>query len=464
MAYLKIKDKRITLYTYVTLLFIFYFTYLGFYPYIEDDISLSVWYILSSIISIYVVWNASGKEVNLLFMHLLTFQLFIGGRFYVHLFDNEWDIFETTFFYDYVVNRQRAQEIVFFPISYQIFITIGYCIAQIYPVKCFCNFSLHENVHKYINKIINGIFPYITVAVFFISVKMLVSVLLNGYGVSLIDISQQEVSVSIIDKFTPLLLIFLLALSYVYADKKLFYKYLVIYFVNGIIIIIGGSRGTLGVVIMLAFWFYAMNHKISLVKISLSVFAGMIMLIALFLCSARNTEMEELSPINIINYFIWSNGISLMVFDTSRLVDNYPIIPYFQTFITGFSSVISLFKELKPQDIGFEGHLCYTLNPVLYSSGAGLGWTSLGDFYLFSARQSFAFCFLVSIFGHILSTLEKWGKEKPFFKYVCISLAPGLLMSPRGGLFSFFPLFAYIFFFFLMLRTLATRMSKNTHR
>lgn len=456
MDYLKLRNYNIALYIYVFSLLLFYFLYIVLYQSINDDLSLSIWYVLSSFLSIHIVWNASGKQINLLFMHLLTFQLFIGGRFYVYIFNDSWNIFETTFFYDYIVNRERAKEIVFYPISYQIFITMGYCIARIYPVKCLGELTLKDNVRIYFSKLIKIFFPFLCAAVLYLSIMNFMVTAINGYGVSLVDVSEKNISVSFIYKFAPMLLVYLAALSYVYCEKSTFYKYLILYFINGIIIILGGSRGSLGVVIMLALWFYSMNHKVSLTKFFSWTLLSVFFMISLFLLSVRYTGMDDLSPFDMLNYFVYSNGISLMVFDAARIVDNYPIIPYFQTFITGFSYLLSFFMDLNPQDVSFEFYMCNTLNPVVYSNGAGLGWTSLGDFYLFSGRTPFFFCVLALMYGHLLSSLERWGDKSLFFKYVCISLAPGLLMSPRGGLYSFFPSFLYIYLFFLILRTVST--------
>ena len=63
-----------------------------------SDYKLSLYYVILSIGSLILSWVLSERKLNLFFLYLVCFHLFIGGRFFVCIFDTTLSPFETTFF------------------------------------------------------------------------------------------------------------------------------------------------------------------------------------------------------------------------------------------------------------------------------------------------------------------------------------------------------------------------------
>ena len=151
--------------------------------------------------------------------------------------------------------------------------------------------------------------------------------------------------------------------------------------------------------------------------------------------------------------FLYTSGGSLMIFHASTLVHGYPWIAFIQTFIPGSTWLYSKLsdQQLHMQDLTFQGHMCYNLNPNLYSQGAGLGWSSLSDFYLFSGETILFFCILAFCFGLFFSYLENKADVNPKYKFVLIAISQGVLMMPRGTSSPLFVgvIYALVFLYFV---------------
>lgn len=428
----------------------------------NTELCFSVFYVILSIFSAYIVWNNSGCKINIFYLHILTFNLFIGGRFYVYLFDDSLTPFLTTFFYDYRVGVERQIEIFTYVISFLAFSTVGHYLSIRYPVKRMLEPSISYQSKGRIDTLLQYLFPVLVITILYLSINNFKSIIEHGYGISAIAVDERVVTVSVVDKFAPMLLGIFLAMSVAYGKRKTTVKYFILYATKGVISILGGSRADFGIVILMTIWIYSMTNKVNAKKIVAFLSIGLCTLFILFSFSVRESEIksDSFSLGGVINVFLYTNGGSLMIFDAARLVDNYPILPYFQSFITGASFFYSKLTGiiLYPQDISFEGHLCNTLNPALFSEGKGLGWTTIADIYLFSGRSLFFYCFLSMVFGSIIGTIEHWSKQSAFFKYVSVALAPSLLMMARGGLFNFFPAFTYIYLFFLVVLCIVKRV------
>lgn len=432
---------------------------------LSSDINFSIIYVLISFLSLYTIWNNSEKKINLFLLHIITFNLFIGGRFFLYIFDRASSPFEPTFFYSYYVSNGSKIEIFTFVISFLCFSTIGHFLSYKYRIKKFLEPQKKGLSKEKIDKVLQRLFPILSVIVIYMAFDNFMQILKNGYGISLISVQNKVVTVSFISKFSSLALNVFLGLSIAYGKGKTTFKYIILYSIRGLLSILAGTRADFGIVVLMIIWVYSMRYKFNLKKILISGAVGLFILLFLFAYSVRESKGGgggDFSPLMALRTFVYTNGVSLMVFDAARQIQNYPLLPYFQAFITGSSFFYSLFSgvTLHPQDISFEGHLCYTLNPELFNSGFSLGWTTIGDLYLFSGRILFFYCIVSIIFGFIIGTIECWSKKSDFFKYVAIAIAPPLLMMPRGGFANLFPMFVYVYFFFFAILYLS-RFTKN---
>lgn len=418
----------------------------------HSDSNVSLFYVLLAICSLLFCWFNSDRKLDLFLLYLLTFHLFIGGRFFVCLFDHSLTPFEPTFFYEYKVSTIRVVELMNYVYTFLYFVVLGHYFSRIYPLKNLIRFNSPYINQGSITSISQFFYPILVACLLYRGINAAIHSLQHGYAIVDYSVTDVEYNVSIVGKFAPMLLVLLLAMTFAYA-KDSNKKYLMLYAVYGVIILVGGSRGAFGSILLLWLWIYSIEYKVSLLRIGLLTFGGLVILLLIFSLSARGYGLENFTLFDAIKIFLYDNGASLMVFDTSRLVDDYPILPYFQTFIPGVSYLYSFVSgaTLYPQDISFEGHLCNTINSTLFSRGAGLGWTTLSDIYVYAKGHIILFSIFSAFIGSIIGCLEHWSKKSFFYKYIVIAIAPGVLMMSRGMLSALFVQIIYALLFYVLL-------------
>lgn len=424
---------------------------------------LSFIFVFFSFMIIVNIWRKSTPKISLFLLFIITFQLFIGGRFFVCLFDSTFSPFTPTFFYDYNVSYKRKIEIIIYTITFLFFSSTGNIFFRNLKIRPLFDFSISAEMNLKIQKLLDKLFLIFFVLTLYMAIQQLLNTIKNGYAFTAIAIEKKTIELSLLDKFLPMMQSFFLALSIAYGRKKQIFKYLFLYMISSILILLGGSRASFGALILILIWVYSMYYKISFIKFSLGLSLSVFILLFLFSFSVRSAGMGSISIGDSLETFLYTNGISLMVFDTSRLINDYPILPYFQMFIPGASFIYRLFANVNiyMQDITFEGHMCYSLNPELFSNGLGLGWTIMSDIYLISGKLIVLYALFSFLFGTIIGLLENWAAKCNFHKYVLVAIAPSLLMVARGPLSTIFPMFFYIFLFFLIIRSLLKRISLN---
>lgn len=457
MAY-SLGDKKINLIVF-TLLQLFIFTYgiiIFLINYSEvSDFKFSLYYVILSIASLILCWFLSERKLNLFFLYLVCFHLFIGGRFYVCIFDTTLSPFETTFFFDYKFSKKWIVELLNYVYSCVFFLVIGYYLSKRFLIKKIANVESRYINPNFIKSIGGKLFWIIGVILLYMGIKAVIYSFQHGYAYVEELVTNQVYNVSLIEKLAPMLLIFFLAITFCYT-KDLNKRYLMLYGVYGIILLISGTRAAFASALLLGIWLYSMDNKISLFRIILFIIIGLCFLLIIFSLTSRGTGLDSFSLLDGIKIFFYTNGVSLMVFDACRLIDNYPTIGYVQTFIPGATLIYSKIQNgVSPQDAMFSNRLCYELNPDLFANGAGLGWTTLSDFYVFASGNIFYFCIFAVILGWLMGTLESWSKSSIFYKFLVISITQNVLMMPRGLLSSFFIQIIYSFMFYIILHNIA---------
>lgn len=426
-----------------------------------SDYKLSLYYVILSIGSLILSWVLSERKLNLFFLYLVCFHLFIGGRFFVCIFDTTLSPFETTFFFDYKFSQKWIIKLLNYVYSSVFFLVIGYYFSKRFPIKKIGNIeSVYVN-QNFVESVARPLFWVIGLILLYMSTKAVIYSFQHGYAYVEEFVTNQTYNVSLIEKFAPMLLTFFLAITFCYA-KELNKRYLILYGVYGCILLLSGTRAAFASALLLGVWLYSMNNKVSLIRIALFIALGLFFLLIIFSLTSRGAGLDSFSLWDGVKIFFYTNGVSLMVFDACRLVDDYPTIGYVQTFIPGATFVYSKIQGgIPPQDAMFSNRLCYELNPDLFANGAGLGWTTLSDFYVFASGNIFLFCLFAVILGWLMGTLEVWAKGSVFYKFLVISITQSVLMMPRGLLSSFFIQIIYSFMFYILLHNIAKYRFKN---
>lgn len=418
-----------------------------------NDLMFSYIFIATYCISAITIWNVSGKRLNVFFLFYLTFGLFIGGCFWAHLFDRSLALFEPTFFFDYKLSYKWKLELMDYIISFMIFSVIGYYISKKYSLKVVFTPNIDGVTRECIDKKLMIIFPFMLCLILYSSIQFVLEGLSGGYLSHFVENVNNEYAGSGLSKWLSVFSSILLGLAVTFGKRKTKVLYLGLFGVQALANLFVGSRSSFGVFILFLVWLYSQQYKINILKLFFFIVLGMLLLLWLFSFSIRQatTGQIDISLKNTILAFIYSQGGSLMVFDASRIIQDYPLLPYFQTFLPGVSFVYNLLSgtTLHAYDISFSNYMCYNLNPKMFFNGGGLGWSILSDLYLFSFKFFGGYLILTFLFGYFIGILETWSTKNDFYKYLLVSLATSFLLLPRGGFYSIFPMLLYIFVFWI---------------
>ncbi|WP_279636830.1 O-antigen polysaccharide polymerase Wzy [Pseudomonas aeruginosa] len=152
--------------------------------------------------------------------------------------------------------------------------------------------------------------------------------------------------------------------------------------------------------------------------------------------------------LGFVSKFLYDQGISLMVFDVSTKVSDYPLVATIQNFVPGASRLASIFYDLRMQDVSYADYLAYHLDPVTYLGGLGLGWSLPGTFYIWSFEQVFLFSAFSACFGFLLKTLDNKTLSSSFFLGLAACLVSVIIILPRSQFSNVIPLAIYFCVFF----------------
>ena len=404
-----------------------------------DGWSLSLVYVLVQCLGIILVWHISNKKLGIFIMFQLTFSLFIGGRFWAYLLNPhlDIDIFEPTFFFDYIVPPNRKIEIFSYVLLFIVFSILGYSLVRgRNRFKYILNLKVSEDSVRCISKVGNILFPVFAIYTLYSTFDTLMNAMAGGGYLLLYSTQADEYSAG--GSFLPNLILFFFSFAFAYGDKQLQKRYLILYLFNSVLRLLIGTRSAIGAVFLFIIWLYSLKHKISLLKLFSCIILALVLLPFLFSFSVRASEDGSAFSLDTlltsVSMFLYTQGISLMVFDASRLIDEYPFIGYIQTFIPGSSWFWGLLgNSLQPQDILFSYHMCYELNPALFVNGNGLGWSILSDAYVFSFGCIFVFVVLAFLIGHLFGLLEVLFEKYAFYKYIVFYIFMACMLIPRGG-------------------------------
>jgi len=442
------------------------------------DYLLSVVYAITALFSLKLIWDYSGKRPSLFFLFMVSYQLFIGGRFFVYLFSQEDPIFSLHgFFTDYDAIGNERIRVFSYVYLFLVFGTIGFCVGSSKDRKLKFVPKLQQNEKMKIDTVLCKLFPVFCVFALYHAYESLVYALSHGYETIALNANAED-NISYLAKFANMSIQVFAAASIAYGSKKTILKYLVLLLFSSIIIVICGSRGAFGSLVLFILWVYSRFEKVSIKKISLYGGIGMALLLILFSISfrAESYGMIGLSPMEAVKDFFWSNGGSLPIFAVSITIDNYPIYPYFQTLFVGSNFIFTHFfgVPLKPEQISFQGHLCNTLDSTAFYNGAGLGWTANGDLYLFSGGNIILYCILTYLVARLISYIDNSSYKASFYLFMAGALAFGLFMIPRGNFASLFAMIPYVYIYFFLIKYLThfvgrtsisgTPYKKNVHQ
>lgn len=430
--------------------------YVGFSLTISD-FYWSLFFVLTNAVILWVRFYINKENiVSLYSLFFLTSLLFIGGRFFsVFLGYNSAPLFELDFFVYSVLSEQEKSKLFFLVVSGFLSLELGYYFSKL---KLKDNSKIRNNISLMANKYILLILISIIFTLLGINSYYKLKTALEGGYLALYIGQTEEYGFS----FAGLLKTILIASAGIFLSqknikiKKIFLIALGFYF---LIDIFAGARGGFISYVLFLVWYKHDfgNRKASTMKFFVIIIALVVLLSTVFgLISLRSSEITDISIYEKVLSLLYAQGVTLMVFNESLNIQEYPIIPYFQNFIPGSSFLYSKFiGGLYPYEISFSAFLSHKLNPELYDLGYGLGWAFFSDAYLYGLKVPAFFCFWVFTFSVFLNYLQFNVKKNIYIKIITISLVSSILFLPRAGINTVFPLIPYILILFFIVKLLS---------
>ncbi|RYL21704.1 O-antigen polysaccharide polymerase Wzy [Acinetobacter piscicola] len=442
---LVIRNIKISIFILVSLLLlVMSLYYLDIQLYIPD-----YWWsvlFLTFILVIFFLRIVNGfLWVSIYSLFFFTTLIFICSRFFVNfLGDWNYGIDELDFFIYKKLGGAEFSQLFYLIIIIIISLELGYYFSRILLKK---NDEIDFNLLKF-----NGYF--LVVLSLLIWIPLLYSAITSFFKVSssgYTELYSSQLSSYGFDFFS-LLYTFSLVLTGIYLNQsnkvsRLFFVFLmgVYYF----ILFLSGIRGGFICYLLFIMWYingYGLFQKYSNIKLMLYLMGlGGVVIFLFKMISLRTLDdNNSLGLILSIQDFLYSQGVTLLVFYESIILEDYPIIPYFQNFIPGFSFFYSqLIEPIDGYNKNFGQYLSYELNPIAYQNGYGLGWSIFSDLYLYSFKVIPIFAVLCMIFSFFINYLQLKSNGNTFYRIILTSSVISILFLPRAGLNTFIPLLIY---------------------
>ena len=447
-------------------------------PYIYLNETVISFFLCSTMLwLICYVWKM--KQLSAFCLFLLTFAfLFIGGRFWAKLIDDKYIIQSGTFFEPEILSNELWYKTLILLLLFLYGAVIGYSLwrdksnikSEIHLRNDTRNISINRN--EKINKVLKNLFYILAIYTICESVSSFMIAFSGGGYLSLY--AGQSKSYTTGGSLAQTILYALFGIAMAIGSKQNKIRYIFLFTIQSLITIAIGSRGSLGALLLFFLWLYAQNKPIRLSKIILLGCLALFLLLFLASISIRAAGQGPNDNIHeILSLFFYQQGISLAVFAQSMDID-YPIIPYFQSFIPGFSALYSIIsgQMLHGYDVSFNTYLAYYLNPELFYEGYGLGWTLMSDIYCFSQGWYIPFFMLSIGFGYISRYLEERRNSSNIVAAIYYSIFLRYLILPRASVSTIAPLAVYVIIVYFTLKCfsqlLQTRSAlyyneKNSH-
>ncbi|EJB1795593.1 O-antigen polysaccharide polymerase Wzy [Vibrio parahaemolyticus] len=416
------------------------------------EYQLSAIFVIVIFMTIIYLYSISNKILNLQLLFIMTFGLFIGGRFIAYFLGYEYSPFTTTFFLQYTLSPEAKFDLVYRVVTFVYFYSIG---CSLVPVANFNVTVIKTNTSEFIVKFSYIVFIFFVLYYFFTLSSLFKNALQLGYA-SLYSSQGGEVDFGgAAASIMYTLLLFFLGYNVASKDKKGMVLYLSLFFLIAFTYLLIGARAKFGASFLLLIWLYFRNREFSLIRFSLISSLGIFAILSLSELSIRFSDVEsELNLTESLLKFIYSQGITLMVADLVDKIDNYPNLAYFQLFLPAVSSFLGIFTSVDRFGTSFGNYLAYSIDPTMYYNGLGLGWSVISDIYLLSARYIPIFCILSMLFGYVVSLISWLSIRNIYFLSFFIMILTKVIYLPRASLNSVLPMLSWFVFFTVLLKLL----------
>lgn len=399
---------------FVSMIFITIISFL--LPKVLGVFSFSIYLLIINFLISFFLVNMNNLNTNLINMQsifLIGFLVFFLGRFVAFLLDPS--LYNKLFCTDFIFNYCSSSTDINFLIFLLNLILVAFSMAFLNKVNISkgVNHSGLNNIFISKNKIgLIYLLFFLSLGVSFYQRLQTISLAVSG-GYMALYASQAE------SYETPFVMLFgvlancSLALLYSLRknlNSKIFGVAVGLYILNLFIGIMTGSRASFIGGLILLIWMIFRNRRVK--KIFYIAGIGICVLIVgvvnwLAGLSGARAFSESSNFLETLSETIYSQGITLMVFNSSVHTEGFPILGAVKTIIPGIQAIFPLFDINQRYEFDWGSYMTFVENKNAYQEGFGLGWSIYSDFYIFSLGFLPLFYLFIYLFGRLIVILSK---------------------------------------------------------
>lgn len=382
--------------------------------------------ILDYIVSLILVNNNSYSKniINIQTIFLIGVGFFIFGRFFAVILDP--DLSKYLYCIDFIFDYCASFEQSFYLNLILNLILISFSISFVSLRE---NKIGYQNLNKKRNLNFLCVFCFLFILInLFLSFSAVYTAITSGYMAlyaSQAETYQSPYSLLVTSVATA-------SLGFLYSirhkiNKRLFLILFILYILSLMLNILTGSRAGFITGLILFLWFFYKEKKIKFHKVILFIpFFALVVFSLNRLASVTGARdfasTNNLSQLQVFANMFFSQGITLMVFNTSINVENYPLLGILKTLFPGIQIFFSFLGVDKRYQFDWSSYMTYNENKIAYDQGFGLGWSIFSDLYILSFGFLPLFCIFIYIFGlFIVKILTKQSYFNSGIIFICVT-------------------------------------------
>lgn len=399
---------------FVSMIFITIISFL--LPKVLGVFSFSIYLLIINFLISFFLVNMNNLNTNLINMQsifLIGFLVFFLGRFVAFLLDPS--LYDKLFCTDFIFNYCSSSTDINFLIFLLNLILVAFSMAFLSKVNISRDVNYLDGNNIFINKnkkcLIYSLF-FLSLGISFYHRLESIAMAISG-GYMALYANQAE---SYETPFVMLLNVSAtcsLALLYSLRknlNSKIFGVAVGLYILNLLIGITTGSRAAFIGGLILLIWMIFRNRRVKKIfylfgiGICILVISGLNWLASL---SGARAFGESSNLLETVSETIYSQGITLMVFNSSIHTEGFSILGAIKTIIPGIQAIFPLFGITQRHEFDWSSYMTFTENKNAYQDGFGLGWSIYSDFYIFSLGFLPLFYLFIYLFGRLIVNLSK---------------------------------------------------------
>ena len=385
-------------------------------PNVLGVFSFSIYLLIINFIISFIIVNMNNLNTNLINMQsifLLGFLVFFLGRFVAFLLDSS--IYDKLFCTEFIFSYCSPSGDINFLIFLLNLILVAFSMAFLSKVNISRDFNHLDESNIFISKniicLIYLLFFFSLGVSFYYRLESIALAISGGYMA--LYASQAE------SYETPFVMLFSVltncSLALLYSLRKSLNNKILgvavgLYILNLLLGIMTGSRALFISGLILLTWMIFRNRRIKKIFYIAGIGICTLTLGAvnwLAGLSGARAFSESSNFLEAVSETLYSQGITLMVFNSSIHTEGFPILGAIKTIIPGIQAIFPLFGLNKRHEFDWSSYMTFTENKNAYEDGFGLGWSIYSDFYIFSLGFLPLFYLFIYLFGRLIVILSK---------------------------------------------------------